>query len=67
MESITLFSNDCPKCRILKKKLDMADIDYGICANMNTLMEAGFMTVPVLRVEDQYYIFEEAVKWINEQ
>lgn len=62
---ITLYSTGCPKCKILEQKLDNANIEYNICNDINKMEEKGFMSLPMLEVNDEIMGFGEAVKWIN--
>ena len=62
---ITLFSTNCPRCRVLETKLNNADISYQIENDMTEVINAGFMTAPILKVNNQYYDFKTATEWIN--
>ena len=62
---VTLYSNDCPRCKILKKKLDEKGINYESCTDVNKILSLGITTVPMLRVEDKMMGFSEAVKWVS--
>lgn len=63
---VTLFSTGCPRCNVLKKKLDAAGIDYVETNEVEEIVEKGFMTVPVLKTEaGEYLDFSAAVKWIK--
>lgn len=64
---ITLFSTGCPRCSVLHKKLDAANIDYTVNHDMNEVMAQGFMSAPVLKVDDNYMDFGQAIKWVNNQ
>lgn len=65
-ETIILYSTGCPKCRILKKKMDEKGIRYYTCTDMERMIELGFVEVPVLEVKGERFGFAEAVKWINQ-
>ena len=64
---ITLYSTNCPKCNVLKQKLQNLNIDFEISNNIDELIELGFMEAPILKVNDQYLNFSKAVNWIKEQ
>ena len=64
---ITLFTIDCPKCKILEKKLAQANIEYEVCKDRETIANKGFDLMPVLDVDGQIMGFGEAVKWVNER
>ena len=63
--NVTLFSTGCPKCKVLKKKLDDKDIEYTIDSNVEKMLEMGMMEVPVLVVDDRTLDFSNAVAWVN--
>lgn len=65
--NIVLFSTGCPKCRVLKAKLEQSSIEYKENNDVDFMLEKGFTTVPVLEVDGIVYNFKEAVKWIEEQ
>ena len=63
---VKLYSTGCPKCKILKTKLDKANIQYETISDINEMLEKGFDTVPVLVVENNIMEFVAANNWINE-
>lgn len=77
--NIVLYSTGCPKCEVLKKKLDQNAIPYTICKDTELMKQLGFEEVPILRVGNKCSMagnyfetfrdmnFTEAVQWINEQ
>lgn len=65
MDKIILYSNNCPRCKILKKKLDDNKINYEIIDNVDTMIDKGFSTVPVLEINGRMLDFKEAVEWVN--
>ena len=66
MKDIVLFSSGCPKCKVLKQKLDDRKIEYEVSEDFNELIEQNLQTVPVLKVNGEYYQFGEAIKVVNE-
>ena len=63
---IKLYSNDCPKCKILKRKLDEANIEYEEISDETIMLDKGFLYVPVLELEGKTMNYAEAFKWIEE-
>jgi len=73
-EKITLFSTNCPKCNVLKTKLDQKKIEYSIETNIDRMRELGFSSAPILRIETQVpnedvpytqdLEFVNAIKWV---
>jgi glutaredoxin-related protein len=64
---IILYSTGCPKCNILKKKLDLKDINYETVTDINIMQAKGFDLMPVLQVGSRVFDFKSAVDWINQQ
>lgn len=64
---LVLYSNDCPRCSVLKTKLENSKLDFKISNDMQKLIDMGFSTVPVLEANGVFMEFSEAFKFINEQ
>lgn len=65
-DTIILYSTGCPKCNVLKKKLNAAGVEYTEVTDVNIMTELGIDTVPVLKVNDKMLSYMDAVKYINE-
>ena len=65
MEKVILYSTGCPKCKVLKSKLDEKSIECEIISDMDTIISLGFKTVPLLSVDGNIMQFADAVKWVN--
>ena len=63
----TLYSTHCPKCQILKKKMDEKNIEYTEINSIKQMIDMGLTSVPWLEVDGQMMDFNQANKWINEQ
>jgi glutaredoxin len=61
------YSTGCPKCKILKSKLDEKNIPYEICSDPQIMIDKGFKTVPMLEVNNKIMNYTESVNWIKEQ
>lgn len=61
----TLYSTDCPKCKVLKAKLEQKGIKYYETDDVNMLEQKGIVSVPVLVIDDNYMLFKEAIDWVN--
>ena len=65
---VTLYTTHCPKCRVIEKKLEQKNIPYETIEDVEEIIELGFRTVPILKVDDNTYLnFTEANDWIKEQ
>ena len=64
---VTLFSTNCPKCRVLEQKLNQKNIAFDISNNIQEVIDQGFMSAPVLKIGDDYMNFTTAIAWLKEQ
>lgn len=64
---VVLFSNKCPRCNVLEKKLQQKNISYEEVNDIEIMRDKGFSAVPQLEVDGVIYGFKEAVEWIGEQ
>jgi len=62
-----LYSTDCPKCKILKKKMSEKGIQFVENASVDEMLELGLTTVPVLRVGDEFLDFKAALEWVKDK
>lgn len=64
---VVFYTTGCPKCGVLKKKLDAKGIEYEENNSVMEMLNLGITQVPVLKVEDKLLEFSEANNWINQQ
>ncbi len=64
---ITLYSTGCPRCTVLKKKLEEKGVTYATVTDIDEMMDLGIQSVPVLVADDKVMQFTEAIQWVNEQ
>jgi hypothetical protein len=65
---ITLYTIDCPKCKVLEMKLEQKNVPYQAIKDIEVMKTLGIMTAPVLGLEDGSILqFADAVKYINER
>ena len=62
---IKLYSTHCPKCIVLQKKLDDKNIEYDLITDINEIKETGYLSAPILQIDEKFYGFGEAVQYIN--
>lgn len=66
---IVLYTIDCPKCKVLEKKMNNLNLDFTKVTNKDEIMEVvnktGITTAPILLVDKDYYSFSDAVKIIE--
>jgi len=64
---IVLYSNGCPRCNVLKKKLDSKGIIYKENNSVEEMLALGLTQVPALLVDKSMLWFAEANEWVNNQ
>ena len=62
---ITLYSTGCSKCQVLEKKMLNDGIEFSISDNIDELIEKGFMSAPILKVDDKFLEFKDAIDWLK--
>ena len=67
MGEIILYEHGCPRCKILKMKLDQKGIQYKTVHDVEVMKEKGFQEAPKLEVGNVVYGFKEAVEWLKGQ
>ena len=63
---IILYTQSCPKCKILEQKLNAKNIEYSEFTDVDKMIEMGFSMMPMLEVDGVIMDFATANKWINE-
>ena len=64
--NVVMYSTGCPKCKILKKKLDEKKVVYEEETDIEKMKSKGIDRVPVLEVDGKLFSYSEAVKLIND-
>lgn len=64
---VILYSTNCPKCQVLKKKLDGKSVQYTVETSVDTMLSLGITQVPVLSVDGKLLPFTQANEWVNAQ
>ena len=65
MENIILYTINCPKCMVLEKKLQLANIKYSVIKDLNEMESLKITALPVLSVNGKLLEFKDAVDFIN--
>lgn len=64
---VILYSTNCPKCKVLEKKLNSIGVDYTIVTDEDLMISKGFSSAPMLEVDGNIMDFGNAVRWAKEQ
>ena len=67
MSNVILYSTGCPKCKVLKMKLDRAGVSYTVEEDVETMRKLGLLSAPALSVDGELMLFGDAVKWADGQ
>lgn len=63
---VVFYSTNCPKCNVLKTKLDQKGVDYETSYDIQPVIDHGFMSAPVLQIGDEWLDFSSAIKRVKE-
>ena len=65
---ITLYSTNCPKCKVLGMKMNQKNIKFETCTDVDEMLSHGIKSAPALELDDGTILdFTAAVKWANAQ
>jgi glutaredoxin len=67
MVKVILYEHGCPRCKVVKSKLDQKGIQYETVNDVNIMQAKGFVDAPKLDVDGVIMDFKDAIKWIGEQ
>lgn len=63
---VILYTTNCPRCRVLEQKMNNKNIKYDKITDVDLMTQKGFMTAPMLEVDEEVMDFVTANTWINE-
>ena len=66
-ESIILYEHGCPRCKVLKAKLEQKNVQYTNISDVELMKAKGFEEAPKLEVNGVVMGFKDAIDWIGEQ
>lgn len=67
MKYLIYSSDTCPKCAMLKKRMDAFGVDYVVETDLQPLKELGIYELPTVVVGGEILNFAKAWKRISEQ
>ena len=65
MQDIVLYSNNCPRCNVLKAKVQRTGLPFRVVDDVDAMEQLGITSVPYLCVDGQMMDFPTACKWVN--
>lgn len=57
----------CSKCALLKRKADELGFEYKESHNVDEVISAGFHSAPVMRMDEKFYSFKEALELLKQR
>ena len=66
-ETVILYEHGCPRCKVLKMKLDQKGVQYETVNDIEVMKEKGFQEAPKLEVDGVVMGFKDAVDWLKGQ
>lgn len=64
---VVLYTVGCNDCKTLQKLIDKKGIKYRHIMGSNSIIELGYSTAPILKVDDRIMAYHEAFQWVSEQ
>ena len=64
--AVILYSTGCPKCKIIKAKLESKNVKFDIVDDVDVMKSKGFTTVPQVEINGKVVDFVGVNKLINE-
>ena len=62
---MTLYTTNCPKCKILESKLKAKNIEYTKVTDIEVMQKNGFNQAPMLAIGNMVLGFQSAVNYLN--
>lgn len=60
-----LYTTNCPRCTVLKAKLQKQNLDFEVVDNIDEMIKIGIKTAPMLKVNNELLDFSAAVKYLK--
>lgn len=67
MGKVILYEHGCPRCKVLKMKLDQKGVEYETVNDINIMQAKGFNEAPKLEIDGVIMGFKDAVDWLKGQ
>ena len=62
---VTFYSTGCPRCSVLKKKLEDKNIEFETVTDVDKMLEIGIKSAPALSFGGEIMNFSDAIKWVS--
>lgn len=64
---MVLYSTGCPRCKVLKKKLDEAGLKYTENNDVDEMLSLGISEVPILVINGELLNFNKSIEWLSKR
>lgn len=64
--TVILYSTGCPRCKVLKQKLDNSGVRHTVNDSVDDMLALGIAQVPVLSIDGELFPFAKAIEWVNQ-
>lgn len=64
---VVFYTTGCPRCRVLKSKLDKAGVDYDTNSDVEKMVASGLSSAPALSIDGKLLGFADACRWADSQ
>ena len=63
-----LYTTHCPRCEVLKKKLEQSNISFIEETDLNKMLNLNIKAAPMLQLEETNTLldFSAAIKWLKD-
>ena len=62
---VTLYSTNCPRCKVLEKKMEQAGVSFEVNTSVDDMLALGMRQAPMLKIGDELLDFTAACAWLN--
>lgn len=59
MNNIIFYTTNCPKCKVLKTKMDKIKLTYEICEDVERMLDLGIQTAPPFKLMILFWILDK--------
>ncbi len=61
-----LYSNDCPRCKVIKQMLKKYKYDFTEVDNKQKILDLGFTMYPVVEMDGAFYSYSGFLTYLKE-
>jgi len=62
---VIFYSTNCPKCKVLKAKMNQKGIEYKEINDVDFMLSKGIKSAPSIEIDGKILDFSESVKWVG--